>query len=151
MMLRIAGPSRTMNSVGRMNRIIGTVSIAGSRAAFSSARVMRALAEFGGQDAQRLGQRRAEFGGLQQRVHDAADRAQVGAGVQILERLLALGQVGQLGRGDAEFLAELGPGQFELARHADQRGVEAEPRLGADHQQVERVRQAQFHLVLRAS
>jgi hypothetical protein len=35
-------PSRTMNSVGRMNRIIGTVSIAGSRAAFSSARVIRA-------------------------------------------------------------------------------------------------------------
>jgi hypothetical protein len=42
MMLMIAGPSRTINSVGRMNRIIGTVSIAGSRAAFSSARVMRA-------------------------------------------------------------------------------------------------------------
>ena len=31
-----------MNNVGRMNTIIGTVSIAGSRAAFSSARVIRA-------------------------------------------------------------------------------------------------------------
>ena len=37
---------------------------------------------------------------------------------------------------------------LQFARHAHQRGVEAEPRLGADHHQVERVRQAQFHLVL---
>ena len=37
----IAGPTSTMNSVGRMKRIMGTVSIAGSRAAFSSARSMR--------------------------------------------------------------------------------------------------------------
>ena len=32
-----------MNSTGRMNRISGTVMIAGSRAAFSSARIMRSL------------------------------------------------------------------------------------------------------------
>ena len=74
MMLIAAGPSSTMNSVGRMKMIIGTVSRAGRRAAFSSARVIRAVAQFGGQDAQRLGQRRAEFGGLLQCVHDAADR-----------------------------------------------------------------------------
>jgi fumarylacetoacetate (FAA) hydrolase len=34
-------PRITMNSVGRMNRISGTVMIAGRRAAFSSARIMR--------------------------------------------------------------------------------------------------------------
>jgi uncharacterized membrane protein len=33
----------TMNSTGRMNRISGTVMIAGSRAAFSSARIIRSL------------------------------------------------------------------------------------------------------------
>ena len=32
-----------MNKQGRMNRISGTVMIAGSRAAFSSARIMRSL------------------------------------------------------------------------------------------------------------
>jgi hypothetical protein len=37
----IAGPTRTMNNVGNMKRIIGTVSVAGKRAAFSSARNMR--------------------------------------------------------------------------------------------------------------
>ncbi|MGH7063693.1 MAG: hypothetical protein ACREET_06420 [Stellaceae bacterium] len=41
MMLITAGPSRTLNRVGKMKMIIGTVSIAGRRAAFSSARVMR--------------------------------------------------------------------------------------------------------------
>src|SRR3546814_15066046 len=38
-----AGPRMTMNSTGRMNRISGTVMIAGRRAAFSSARIMRSL------------------------------------------------------------------------------------------------------------
>ena len=44
--------------------IIGTVSIAGRRGAFSSARVIRACRIFGGQDTQRLGQRSPEFCGL---------------------------------------------------------------------------------------
>jgi len=43
MMLIAAGPRRTINKVGRMKMIIGTVSIAGSLAAFSSARVSRAV------------------------------------------------------------------------------------------------------------
>src|SRR5690606_9244081 len=38
-----AGPMMTTNSVGRMNRISGTVMMAGRRAAFSSARIMRSL------------------------------------------------------------------------------------------------------------
>src|SRR5215213_295908 len=38
-----AGPRMTMNRVGRMNRMSGTVMIAGRRAAFSSARIMRSL------------------------------------------------------------------------------------------------------------
>src|SRR5260370_25368340 len=42
---------------------------------------------------------------------------------------------------------ELRPGQLELARHALQCGIEAEPRLGANDQQVERVGQAQLHLM----
>ena len=42
MMPIAAGPSSTMNRHGTMKRIIGTVSSAGSRAAFSYARVIRA-------------------------------------------------------------------------------------------------------------
>src|ERR1043165_6828102 len=38
-----AGPRMTMNRVGRMNMISGIVMIAGRRAAFSSARIMRSL------------------------------------------------------------------------------------------------------------
>jgi len=38
-----AGPRMTMNRVGRMKRISGTVMIAGRRAAFSSARIIRSL------------------------------------------------------------------------------------------------------------
>src|SRR5260370_9686349 len=37
----IAGPISTTNSVGKMKRIIGTVSVAGKRPAFSSAFIMR--------------------------------------------------------------------------------------------------------------
>ena len=37
-----AGPRITMNSTGKMNRMSGTVMIAGRRAAFSSAFIMRA-------------------------------------------------------------------------------------------------------------
>src|SRR5688500_11768734 len=40
---QLAGPRMTMNSTGRMNRISGTVMIAGSLAAFSSARIIRSL------------------------------------------------------------------------------------------------------------
>ena len=109
MMPSAAGPSSTMNRVGRMKRIIGTVSRAGRRAAFSSARVIRAVAHFGGEDAQRLGQRSAEFGGLLQRIDDAADAVGVGPRVEVVERHAAVGQKGQFGGGDAEFFAELGP------------------------------------------
>ena len=42
MILIAAGPSSTINNVGKMKMIIGTVSMAGNRAAFSSARVNRA-------------------------------------------------------------------------------------------------------------
>ena len=38
-----AGPIRTINSGGKMNKIIGTVMIAGRAAAFSSAFIMRSL------------------------------------------------------------------------------------------------------------
>ena len=38
-----AGPRITTNSTGRMNKINGMVMIAGRRAAFSSARIMRSL------------------------------------------------------------------------------------------------------------
>ena len=86
MMLIAAGPSRTMNNVGRMNTIIGTVSSAGSRAAFSSARVIRAARDLVRQDAQRLGQRRAELGGLLQGVDHCPDRVRIGAAVEIFER-----------------------------------------------------------------
>ena len=38
-----AGPRITTNRTGKMKRMRGTVMIAGSRAAFSSARIMRSL------------------------------------------------------------------------------------------------------------
>ena len=38
-----AGPITTMNNVGRMKRINGTAIMAGKRAAFSSARIMRSF------------------------------------------------------------------------------------------------------------
>jgi len=50
------------------------------------------------------------------------------------------------GRGDAEFFGERPPGVAELARHADQRRIEAEPRLGADDHQIEPVGQPQLNL-----
>ena len=146
-MLRAAGPRRTMNSVGRMNRIIGTVSIAGSRAAFSSARVMRASRNSAARMRSDWASGVPNLAVCSSVFTTPRIDGHVGAGVQILERHPALGQIGQLGGGDAEFLAQLGPGQFQLARHAHQRSVEAEPRFGADHQQVERIRQAQLHLV----
>ena len=43
MMSRMAGPISTMNRAGRMNSIMGTVIVAGSRPAFSSARSMRSV------------------------------------------------------------------------------------------------------------
>src|SRR5690606_4953253 len=42
-MLQAAGPMSTTNSVGMMKTIRGMVMTAGSRAAFSSARIMRSL------------------------------------------------------------------------------------------------------------
>ncbi len=130
-----------MNSVGRMNRISGIVMIAGSRAAFSSARIIRFVAEFGRQHAQRRGERRAVFLGLDHRGDDAADRVEVDAAGEILEGLTPFGEEAQFDRGQREFVAEFGIGAAELARDAVEGGVDGEARLGADHQQVERVGQ----------
>ena len=50
----------------------------------------------------------------------------------------------------AELLGEIRPGACQLARYAHQRRVEAEPGLGADDHQVERVGQPHLHAFTRA-
>ena len=62
-----AGIRITISSTGRKNRIIGTVSLGGSAAAFFSACVHALVAAFLGEDAQRLAERRAVALGLDQR------------------------------------------------------------------------------------
>ena len=91
MIEQAAGPRMTTNRVGRMNRINGTVMIAGSRAAFSSARIMRSLRNSADEDAQRRGERRSVLLGLNHRGDDAADRVEVDAIGEVFERLAALG------------------------------------------------------------
>jgi hypothetical protein len=57
------------------------------------------------------------------------------------------GKKGQLSRGNGELFGEFGPGVAELARHADQGGVEAQPGFGADDHQIEPVGQAELKLL----
>ena len=143
-MLIAAGPSRTMNKVGRMKTIIGTVSIAGRRAAFSSARVIRAARNSFARIRKRLGQRGAELRGLLQGADNCPDRVQIGAAVEVVERRAAVRQECQLGGGYGEFFGEFGPAGAELARHPYQGRVQTEPGLGANNHQVEPVWQRQL-------
>ena len=140
-----------MNSVGRMNTIIGTVSIAGSRAAFSSARVIRASRNSAASTRSDWASGVPNFAVCSSVFTTPRIERHVGPRVQILERSAAIRKIGQLGGGDREFLAELGPGQFELARHPHQRRVEAETGFGADDEQIERVRQSQLRSGARVS
>ncbi len=135
----IAGPIRTTNSVGRMKTIIGTVRMAGRRAAFSSAFSMRSSRNSAASTRSACAKRRAVALGLHQRVDDAADRRQVGAPGEVLQRLAAVRQEAELDRGQAELVGELRRRGPEVARDAVERGVEAEARLGADDQKIERV------------
>ena len=137
-----AGPRMTMNSVGRMNRISGTVMIAGQPGGLFLGAHHALVAEFGRQHAQRRGERRAVFLGLDHGRDDAAHRFEVDAVGEVLERLAALVEEAQFDRGQAELVAELGIGLAELLGDAAEGGVDGEARLGADDQQVERVGKA---------
>src|SRR3546814_17757860 len=92
MVLMIAGPSSTTNRTGRMKTIIGTVSIAGRRAAFASARSIRSLRYFRSQHAQRLRQWGAVTLGLPQRIDDAFDCRPSGAPAEVVQCLMPIGQ-----------------------------------------------------------
>jgi hypothetical protein len=104
----IAGPMITTNRHGRKKMIIGTVSLAGSAAAFCSASHHPHLAVFLGADAQGLAQRRAVALGLIERRRHRLDARMAAALGEILERLLAVGQIAEFGRGEREFLGQFG-------------------------------------------
>ena len=140
-----------MNSVGRMNTIIGTVSIAGSRAAFSSARVIRASRNSAASTRSDWASGVPNFAVCSSVFTTPRIDPMLVRAFRFSNATLALRKIGQLGGGDREFLAELGPGQLELARHPHQRRIEAETRFGADDEQVERVRQSQLRSGARAS
>ena len=103
----IAGPMITTNRHGRKNMIIGTVSLAGSEAALRSASCMRISRFSCGGDAQRLAQRRAVFLGLVQRGRHRLDAGMAAALGEIFEGLAAVGQIGELGGGQRQFLGQL--------------------------------------------
>ena len=147
MMLIAAGPSSTMNKVGRMNTIIGTVSIAGSRAAFSSARVNRAARDSADRTRNDWASGVPNLAVCCSVLTMARMASEVGAVVEIVERHPAVRQKGQLGGGDRELLGEFGKAVGEFARDPQQGRIEAEPGLGANHHQVEPVRQRQLQLL----
>ena len=132
----------TTNSTGRMNRISGTVMIAGRRAAFSSARIMRSLRNSADST------RSAEASGVPyfsvwiMVVTTPRTGSSCDARGEVLERLAPLGEEAKLDRGQRELVAEFGIGLAQFARDAAEGGVDGEARLGADHQQIERVGQA---------
>src|SRR3546814_5558601 len=71
--------------------------------------------------------------------HHAADRIEVDAHGEILERGAPVGEEAQFDRGQREFVAELGITLAELAGNAVEGRVDGEAGLGADDEQVERV------------
>ena len=131
----------TTNSVGRMNRISGTVMIAGRRAAFSSARIIRWWRNSADSTRSARGERSAVFLGLDHGRDDAAHRFEIDAVGEVLERLAALVEEAELDRGQPELVAELGIGLAQLPGDAAERGIDGEAGFGADDQQVERVGQ----------
>lgn len=66
------------------------------------------FAVFCGGDAQSLAHRRAVFLGLIQRRRDGLDALMAAAFGQIVESLAAVGQIGQFGGGQRQFLGQLG-------------------------------------------
>ncbi len=139
-MTRIAaGPRMTMNSTGRKNTIIGTVSFGGSAAAFFSASDHAHVTVLLRHDTQGLAERSAVALGLLQRHADRLDAVKIGAPGEVFVSLAAILQVGQFGGSErqllgerhrlrADFLADLPEGRLD--RHAG---------FDADQQQVERV------------
>ena len=82
---------------------------------------MRCVAEFGRQHAQRRSERRTVFLGLDHGRDDAADRFEVDAVGEVLERLAALVEEAELDRGQAELVAQLRIGLAELLRRRGRR------------------------------
>jgi len=62
----------------------------------------------GGEHPQRLSERGPEFGGLLQGIDDRPDAIRVGACIQIVERLTAVGQESQFRGRDGELFGEFG-------------------------------------------
>ena len=119
-----AGPRMTTNSTGRKKMIIGTVSFGGSAAAFFSASRHAHVAVFLGHHAQRLPNGRAVALGLDERRRHGLDAGEAGALAEVLERLAAIRQVGQLGGGQRQLF-----GEFQrLARRPPRRPCRTQPR-----------------------
>ena len=136
-----AGPRMTMNSTGRKNTIIGTVSLGGRPAAFFSASDMRmsrfswamtrSVVPIGRAVALRL---------LQGHAH-RLDALEIGALGEVLVGLAAVLQIGQLGGGQRQLLGERDRLRADLGRHPLKRGLDRHAGFDADQQQIERVRE----------
>ena len=134
-----AGPPIATKRQGRKNRIIGTVSLGGSAAAFFSAAWKRISRFFLGGDAQGLAHRRAVFLGLVERDGDSLDAGMAAALGQIVEGLAATGQAGQFGGGEGEFLGQLGGLDADLGGDLLEGAFHRHAGFDADQHQVERV------------
>ena len=100
------------------------------------------VAEFGRQHAQRGGQRRTVFLGLDHGRDDAAHRVKIDALGEVLERLASLVEEAQLDCGQAELVAQFRIGLAKFLGDAAECRVDGQAGFGADDQQVERVRKA---------
>ena len=118
------------------------VMIAGSRAAFSSARIMRSLRNSADSTRRALASGVPYFSVWIMVVTTPRTASRLTRVGEVLERTAAFGQEAQLDRGQGEFVAEFGIGLAQFLRHAVEGGVDGQAGLGADHQQVERVGQA---------
>ena len=135
-----AGPRMTTNSTGRKNRIIGTVSLGGSPAAFFSASDMRMSRFFLRHHAQRLRQRRAVALRLLQRHADRLHAFQIGALGQVFIGHLAVLEVGQFGGGKRQFFRQRDRLRADFPADPFERRLDRHAGFDADQQQVERIR-----------
>ena len=105
------------------------------------------VAELAGQHPQRLGQRRAVFLGLGERVDQAADRGGFDTLGQVLQGVAAVGQKAQFDGGQTQLVGQFGTVRPDFPGDPGQGRLQAEPRLGADHEQVQGVRQTPLDLL----
>ena len=124
-----------------MNRIIGTVSIAGSLCAFSSAFISRSF-RISADSTRRDWARGVPYFSVWPSVLTRARMpGMIRTGVEVLKRLGAFRHESELDRGQGHLVGEFRRRFAEFLGQSLHAGVETQPRLGADHHQVEPVGQ----------